>query len=693
MTEKEVESRNKFQTTLLVVTSTLFLLFTTIFFISINYFEAIQLRIAKLIELTNYKDSRYEIALEEFIQAENNFRLYCIDLSPEHYQSYENKIKKLSTSITQILASHKTDSAKSLSESNSILAHNKYLSLDSKIIEIIALSSITDSLHRLLRNHTLIQPPSTQKLNLNVDEFVVKPKADDKSLWSPLHKKLNQKKIDENAIKTYNKAVSDFSVTNSEHFNNFKTRYEVIRKNEREFLSTHFSLLYSIHQILLEINDSQSVKQNKLLQLEHEDLLEQTSKLTWQTILCLIFIFILIFVMIYYQFRNRYYENQLIEEKRYAAKLASEKSDILAEISHEIRTPINSLIGIIDLLRKRSNMYAEKEKLFLDTAYSNISNTSRTINDILNLSKIDYNANLDLHDFDIEDLVNDIYQIHKSQAEIKNIELEVTIDEAAPTIIHSDELKMRQILTNLISNGIKYTMNGKVSCHIKINDLNNLHIKIVDSGLGIPEGMQPNIFKKYFTRNDEQKLSNGIGLGLYITKRLIQKLNGHITFTSKENLGTTFTVEIPIPQAKTKIKTTGDYKLLTEFPNDVSWLLVDDNILNILYLKQFFQTFEQVKTATNGLEAVEILKNYIPDLIITDINMPIMTGDELLVYIRQAPELRHTKIIATSSDYDQIKELERKRNTFFDNVIIKPFNEKDLVKIINQTITKSNTSH
>ena len=156
MTEKEVESRNKFQTTLLVVTSTLFLLFTTIFFISINYFEAIQLRIAKLIELTNYKDSRYEIALEEFIQAENNFRLYCIDLSPEHYQSYENKIKKLSTSITQILASHKTDSAKSLSESNSILAHNKYLSLDSKIIEIIALSSITDSLHRLLRNHTLI---------------------------------------------------------------------------------------------------------------------------------------------------------------------------------------------------------------------------------------------------------------------------------------------------------------------------------------------------------------------------------------------------------------------------------------------------------------------------------------------------------------------------------------------------------
>lgn len=692
MPQKEVASRNKFQTTLLVVTITLFLLFTTILFISLSYFEAIQLRIANLIELTNYKDSRYEKALEEFVQAENNFRQYCIDLSPEHYQTYEDKIKNFSSSVSKIIESHQNDSSKTLSEINSILTHNKYLLLDSKINEIIALSSITDSLHRLLNYQTLEQPPSTQKLNLNVDELVIKPKADDKSLGSRLFKRLGQKNIDENAVKTYNKAISDFSKTNTKHFDNFRNRYDTIRKTEREFLSTHFSLLYSIHQILLEINDSQSSTQNKLLHLEHKDLLDQSSKLSWQTILCLVFIFILIFLMIYYQFRNRYYEKQLIEEKRYAAKLASEKSDILAEISHEIRTPINSLIGIIDLLRKRSNIYTEKEQLFLDTAYSNISNTSRTINDILNLSKIDYTSTIDANDFDIEDLSQEIYMIHKSQAEIKNIELKFIINADKQTLIYSDELKIRQILTNLISNGIKYTTQGKVHCYIKINELNNLAIKVADSGVGIPEDMQPNVFKKYFTKSNESKLSNGIGLGLYITKRLVKQLNGTISFTSKPDYGTTFNVEIPIPRAKTKITSDYEFKSLSEFPNDVSWLLVDDNILNILYLKQFFQTFENVRTATNGLEALEILKNYIPDLIITDINMPIMTGDELLVYIKKLPELKYTKVIATSSDYDQIKELERKRNTFFDNVIIKPFNEKDLVKIINQTIAQANTT-
>lgn len=204
--------------------------------------------------------------------------------------------------------------------------------------------------------------------------------------------------------------------------------------------------------------------------------------------------------------------------------------------------------------------------------------------------------------------------------------------------------------------------------------------------------MQPHIFKKYFTRSDENKLSNGIGLGLYITKKLVSKLQGTISFVSRENIGTTFTIEIPIPKAKMKIKSSSDLKSLADFPDDLSWLLVDDNILNILYLKQFFQTFKHVKTASNGLEALEILKDYTPNIIITDINMPIMTGDELLVYIRQLPKLKLTKIIATSSDYEQIKELEKKRNEFFDNVIMKPFSEKDLVKIINHTLAQENTN-
>ena len=692
MVEKEVLPRNNTRTILLVVTVSLFLLFSVIFFISINYFEAIQQRISKLIELTNYKDSNHENALQDFLKAENNFREYSKNLESEHYENYQENIKSLNKRIGEILDYKFRDTTTQLVGLNAAIRHNKYLLIRAKIDEIVSLYPTTDSIQALVRNMNISSPPSTKKLNLEVKKVIKTPQKQEKFNQFKIALKPYAQAIDEEALKAYNQQLKIFSTKNSQHFDIFKNTNESLRKSEREILTAHYSLLYSIYRILQDLNDQQTNTQKKLLQVEHNDLLAQSRNLTWQTILCLVFVFILIFIMIYYQFRNRYYENQLIQEQRYAAKLASEKSDILAEISHEIRTPINSLIGIIDLLRKRSNIYSEKEQLFLDSAYSNITNTSRTINDILNLSKIDYKAGLDLADFDIEELANDILQIHKSQAEIKNIALEIVVDENTPTLIHSDELKIRQILTNIISNGIKYTMHGKVSCNIKINELNNLYIKISDTGLGIPEEMQTNIFKKYFTKNHESKISNGIGLGLYITKRLVHQMQGNINFTSKQNYGTTFSIEIPIPKPKMKIQSPYNYKTLSEFPTDISWLLIDDNILNILYLKQFFQTFSAVRTANNGLEALEILKSYKPDLIITDINMPIMTGDELLMYIKQLPELKNTKVIATSSDYEQIKELEKKRNVYFDNVIIKPFNEKDLVKIINQTITKDNIS-
>lgn len=692
MIEKEVNSSNRIRIALLIVTITLFLVISTIFFISIKYFEVIHTRISKLIELTNYKDSHYENALSEFLEAENYFRKYSVNLDTVNYNSYIKHINTLDKKIDDIITSYRQDTSNIPLDPSAVISFNRYLIIQSKIEEIQTLSPLTDSAEYSLQTTYISQPPSTKNLNIDINKVIKSPQNQKKSLLDMLMRRDDQAIVDEEAIKSYNRELRNFSKTNYKRFNAFKNSYEILRKSERKLLSEHFTILYTIYQVLLEIDELQIIRQKKLLHEEHQDLLKQSEKITWQTVLCLIFIFLLIAIMIYYQFRNRYYEKQLIQEQRYAAKLASEKSDILAEISHEIRTPINSLIGIIDLLRKGSNIYSEKEQLFLDSAYSNISNTSRTINDILNLSKIDYTEKADLKDFDIEELANDIYSIHKGQAELKNIDLEVYIDKNTPAIIYCDELKIRQILTNLISNSIKYTMYGKVTCQIRITELNNLHIKVTDTGLGIPVNMQPNIFKKYFTKSDENKLSNGIGLGLYITERLVKQLQGSITFTSKENIGTTFNIEIPIPKAKNKIKSTIEYKTLAEYPQNISWLLIDDNVLNTLYLKQFFQTFDEVKTASNGLEALEILKTFVPNVIITDINMPIMTGDELLVYARQIPALNKTKIIATSSDYEQIKELEMKRNTFFDSVIIKPFNEKDLVKVLNQTLFKEQSA-
>ena len=686
MLKKESDSRNYIRLTLAIITITLFLAITSIFFISISYFDSIHTRISKLISLTNYKDASYEDALSEFLEAESEFRKFSVDLDSTHYRGYIKHIDHLDNKIQKIVNNYRNDSSVEPLDPSAVIGFNRYLLIQSKIQDIKGFSKINKSYDRD------IIPQNQHNFSKNIgntESEIILYNSSLKSEISLLDKIFGNHSadsIDKNVLRSYNEQLRNFSKSNYKRFNAFKNSYEILRNSERNLMSEDFGVLYSIYQALLELDELQVIKQKKMLQDEHKDLLSLSEKITWQIVGCLVFIFILIFIMIFYQFRNRYYEKKLVQEQEYASQLASEKSDILAEISHEIRTPINSLIGIIDILRKRSNIYSDKEKLFLDSAYSNITNTSRTINDILNLSKIDNQTKLEFKNFDIEELANDVFLIHKSHAEIKSIDLQLLIPDDTPTIIHSDELKLRQILTNLISNAIKYTIAGQVTCHIYINELNNLVIKVNDTGVGISEQMQSNIFKKYFTKANEDKMTNGIGLGLYITNRLVNQLNGKITFSSKLDVGTSFAIELPIPQAKFNVNKNKFYTL-TDLDKKLSWLIVDDNILNVMYLKQFFFGFESVVTASNGLEALEILEHYIPDIIITDINMPIMTGDELLVAIRKLPNLCNTKVFATSSDYEQIKELEIKRNVYFDNIITKPFTEKDLAKTIFTTLS------
>ena len=128
------------------------------------------------------------------------------------------------------------------------------------------------------------------------------------------------------------------------------------------------------------------------------------------------------------------------------------------------------------------------------------------------------------------------------------------------------------------------------------------------------------------------------------------------------------------------------YTHINQLPKDLNWLIVDDNALNLLYMKQFFAEHKHVKTAINGEDAFNIVKEHPIDVIITDINMPVMRGDELLSSIRKKSKWDHIKIISTSSDNEQVKELEKLHNNNFDAILIKPFNEKKLTQVIGSTL-------
>lgn len=467
---------------------------------------------------------------------------------------------------------------------------------------------------------------------------------------------------------------------------------ETTKLKERELIAHNFHLLYEIHQLILAVDSFRSVIDHKQTGEKLNILIYKTHSYKWQMIVTLALMFLLICILVYYQFFTIYFEKKLVEENLNASKLAEHKTDVLAEITHEIRTPINSLIGIIDILRRKS-IFDKQDKILLESSFSHLTSTSKTINDILNLSRIDETKESDLRSFDIRELLLDIIELHQTQATLKGIKLAFEIPLHAPTIIYSDEFKIRQVIINLLSNALKFSDKGTITCSVNFDENQKLDIRINDEGIGMNEKVQENVFKKYYTLKKSDKIKGGVGLGLYISKKMLDSLQGTISFETKKDVGTTFKVLIPIPKPRFKDEKKPKFTHINQLPKEMNWLIVDDNALNLLYMKQFFSDHKHVKTAINGEEALKIVQDYPIDIIVTDINMPVMRGDELLVNIRKHRAWNHIKVISTSSDNEQVKELEKMHNIQFDAILIKPFNEKKLTQVIMNTLFPQPKNH
>ncbi len=683
----------------------LFITFVIVFIFSFIQYKSIQNRIKSIYVSINSDKNDFSDLLDIFNEAEHDFREFSITYSSEDYENYKNKLVHLKKSVDSLINIKELtdlwydDQPKSNREVLDLIP--KYKSLNAKLDSMILASETLRNFHQETSKDSMFDLPLPK---IEKDSIF----SSNKSLSNrqilldrkPLLQRIFQKKqdtINVEAYETYEterlqlqetlvEILEDNNTFTRTKLNELQETLNRLRKNERALLADNFTLLQSANQLVRIIHNERFQIQKEKTDRDLISLISSTETFRWQIIISLTFVFIIICILIYYQFFSAYYERKLMEEKVYASKLAEQKTDILAEITHEIRTPLNSLIGIVDLLKSRKDLYQPKDILLLESAYSNITMTSKTINDILNLSKIDQHDAIEPSFFDFKELVMEVIEGHQNQAALKNITLDYHVQPDAPTVIYTDEVKVRQILHNLVSNAIKYSAKGVVRTSIYIIDNGMLLIKVSDQGQGIPDNLKKNIFKKYYTVNKSTKVDSGVGLGLYITKNIVNMLEGKIGFKTASGAGTTFIVEIPVPAPRFRRKNNIEANRVNDLPKNISWLIVDDNALNLLYLRQFFSLHKQVFTATNGKEAVEIMDREKIDVIITDINMPVMTGDELLLKLRINPAFDHVKIIATSSDNDQVKRLEKERGVRFDGILIKPFNEKKLTETILKTI-------
>lgn len=388
-------------------------------------------------------------------------------------------------------------------------------------------------------------------------------------------------------------------------------------------------------------------------------------------------------------------ENQLIQEKRKADEANKLKSEFIANMSHEIRTPLNAIIGFGDILC--GNLKDQENLQCSESIKIAGSSLLKLINDILDLSKIDAGMmTQQKQSFSIHGLFSEIKSLFQKQCSSKDLKFSTDLTDRVPKMLIADDLRLRQCLVNLAGNAIKFTHSGQIKIHAdflqKKADRGDLTISVSDSGIGIPEDQQSIIFDS-FRQKDGQSTRDygGTGLGLSLTLKFVQMMGGELTVSSKEGLGSTFTIlikDLEISQEEIK---TDDDDLITFSEHcyeNCKVLIVDDVLLNRTLLKKICTSMgAHVIEAENGEEAVIVATEILPDLILMDIRMPVMDGYEATKRLKATPKTSHIPIAAITASVaiHQKKFLD----LGFASVIKKPFKQKELLDIFSAHLTKS----
>ncbi len=395
---------------------------------------------------------------------------------------------------------------------------------------------------------------------------------------------------------------------------------------------------------------------------------------------------------------NLFEENSRQKKELVNAKLKAEESDrlkssFLANLSHEIRTPMNAINGFTELLI--STQLNETERLeYLTIIEKSGKNLVSIIDDLIEMSKIDSNQiTPNFTPVNLEACIYELYETIKiTIPKTKDIELHILKNDfPAEYNIISDEIKLKQIIVNLVTNGIKYTEKGTVSFGYEINKKNKtIKFSIADTGLGIDKENQKYIFDRF--KRVESDLSikeGGLGLGLAISKAYVEMLNGSITLKSNVGEGSIFSFTIPLKyDTVQKIIVQPINEILNPKKEETYTILIaeDDNINFLLFQKMMSLKNYQIIRAINGKEAVEIcLNNPNLDLVLMDIKMPLMNGFEALEHI--IPIRPNLPIIAQTA-YSSSDDRDKIFAAGFSDYIIKPLNRDRLFELINQYLNE-----
>ncbi|MCM8569409.1 ATP-binding protein [Gramella jeungdoensis] len=497
--------------------------------------------------------------------------------------------------------------------------------------------------------------------------------------------KITTERLD-SLVKSVKRVLTDLEFANRQFQN------EVIQK-ENELLNNDMVLNQQLRNVLSSLEKKEredSVERAEMFQ----SMLDKTSNIIiiGGCIIGIIIIFFIINILGDIT-RSQRYRIELEDAKEFAESLLARREQFMAAITHDLRSPLTTVMGYTDLINKTE--LNEKQKHYLTQIRKSSEFILHLVNDLLDLSKLEAGKMLvEKISFNpkklIEDTVNNIIPAEKN----KDVEIEINTSPDTNAQIQSDPFRIKQILANLISNAWKFTEKGSIIISAKLNEVQQddhiLEISVKDSGIGISKEMQDNIFEEFSQEDSSiEKRFGGSGLGLAITKRLTELLKGKIKVESEPGEGSEFIISIPVKklsEAREELEKEDNTEEEIIMPDKIEQagmkaLIVDDEpgqlSLTVELAKSMGLTID---TASNGKIALEKLTGGDYDIVLTDIQMPSMDGFQLIKNIRKSGDFGHLPVIALSGRTD----VDRKayKEAGFDNNLLKPYKPAELKKNI-----------
>lgn len=380
--------------------------------------------------------------------------------------------------------------------------------------------------------------------------------------------------------------------------------------------------------------------------------------------------------------RSQQYNTELQKSNQVAQNLLKSREQLMATITHDMRSPLNTVLGFTDLLQKTA--VNDTQKRYLQTIGKSGEYMLQLVNDLLDFSKLEAGKiKIEKIPFNPKNLIEDVITVAVPAKGKPDVTLNVAIPQTLDNLYLSDPFRIKQILSNLVTNAYKFTDAGSITITAAL-DKKDLKISIRDTGIGIAKHKQKLIFQEFSQAEDHiSQKYGGFGLGLSISQKLADLLNGKLLLESDLGKGSSFTLIIPIEkstQSTNQINTLPSDNKKDLTPKQI--LLVDDEPMQIKLAQETLKKFPySIRTAKNGLEALDLLQEENFDLVLTDIQMPVLDGIELIKKIRALKKFETIPVIALSGN-GKLEDSDYKNLGFTGN-LKKPYKPDHLIAIIN----------